>query len=137
MLLSASCVPAARYRRADTSGSLIRARKVRYYADPQLRTRVGSVRSSSPGPQGSDLWTDVIASAPPVAERGVDAGAGDGGLRRDPEPVFEEAPPPPAQVEFDWWGEADDDGGAGEDFSKRAGQVARQASLDPDDGVAL
>jgi type IV secretion system protein VirD4 len=115
----------------------IRARKVRYYADPQLRTRVGSVRSSSPGPQGSDLWTDVIASAPPVAERGVDAGAGDGGLRRDPEPVFEEAPPPPAQVEFDWWGEADDDGGAGEDFSKRAGQVARQASLDPDDGVAL
>ena len=44
----------------------------------------------------------------------------------------------PEQTEFDWWAQSQEDPARGSDaFLRQAGAAARQASLDPDDGVAL
>jgi type IV secretion system protein VirD4 len=130
----------------------VRAKKVRYFEDARLRRRVGQVSASTPAPPPSDDWSSLkpIASSaarvrPSLADSGLDADADaqaeEGGLRREPEPMFEDAVEAPAAVrEFGFLDE--DLGDDGEDARQAALQtrfrrVARQAALDPDDGLEL
>lgn len=121
----------------------IRAHKVRYFADPVLCRRVGAPPRLAPAPpreptplkEAGDVWPET--AAPPTS--------GEGGLRLEPELEAPDAPelPPPSSPEFaDFDDEAD--GGAAEvlsgerdAFRLRSGLAARQASLDPDDGIDL
>ena len=124
----------------------VRARKVRYFEDARLRRRVGQAATSSPAASPPDDWSSLkpiaapaapVRSAPPIAE----GEAEEGGLRREPEPMFEDAaePPPPVR-EFGFFeDELDDDGEGAEQaaLQTRFRRVARQAALDPDDGLEL
>lgn len=129
----------------------IRAKKVRYFADRQLSARV----ISPPNPnQGSvkqaaiDDWSAhlVPASVPPASElkedkiRSPDDPA-NGGIRRQPElPEHEEiAPAATAAVpEFDFGDDdPDDDVLRAAILRRQAANLARQASMDPGDGIDL
>ncbi|WP_421931790.1 conjugal transfer protein TraG [Phenylobacterium sp.] len=120
----------------------IRARKIRYYEDPRLQSRVGAATGSTPGLAPGDDWSDLaptVQAAEPTPQ--ISASGGEGGLRREPEPPFEHGvePVPVADREFefpDGLEESDDDQQAGE-LQRRFRRVARQAALDPDDGVEL
>jgi type IV secretion system protein VirD4 len=122
----------------------IRAQKIRYFEDPQLQRRIGAIAAMTPGQSPPDDWSglpplNATESPPPARAQDV---SGEGGLRREPEPMFkdvvEPTPPPVAEFQF-----LEDDDGAGEEQDKlrevqrRFRRVARQASLDPDDGVEL
>jgi type IV secretion system protein VirD4 len=122
----------------------IKARKVRYFEDPQLTTRIGQARCGEAAPAPQDDWSSLAPIAP-VSAAGRKAAAADdeGGLRREPEPLFEDVPEPadPAR-EFGFFDPDEptaSDGQAGElsELQRRFGRVARQAALDPDDGVEL
>lgn len=121
----------------------IRANKVRYFADPVLRRRVGVPPKLAPVQPGRGAQQATPGDAWPT---GVAAQAGgEGGLRLEPELEAPDAPelptpPPPEFADFD--DEADD--GAAEAiaeerdaFLRRSGLASRQASLDPDDGIDL
>jgi len=124
----------------------IRARKARYYEDQQLRARV--VPSPSPSadePQAgrADDWSALkpVALNYGTAEQSG-AEDGDGGIRREPAlPDHEEIAPepgPPPEKEFVFAeDEQDDDSARTRALAARARRVARQAALDPDDGIAL
>ena len=123
----------------------LRVKKARYYADRQLKGRVISapeLRGVIPG-AGDDLpWmasspaADALPSEPAMSD--------DGGLRleQDPEapdilgptPVVEELHGDPLGHDLD-----EDDGVAilPDDLESRMRRVARQAALDPDDGISL
>ncbi len=117
----------------------IRATKVRYYLDPALAGRVAAPPGSvAPIPrEGPSAWNDKTPGS-------VQGGAvwlrrgGEGGLRIEPEPeqqpdtVVEEQPERPL---LDLGLDADD--GAAAELGERFGSVARQAALDPDDGIPL
>ena len=120
----------------------IRARKIRYYEDPRLQSRVGSAKGSTEGQAPYDDWSDLAPLVQPAepAPR-VSALDGEGGLRREPAPLFEDGvePVPVTDREFefpDGLEESDNDQQAGE-LQRRFRRVARQAALDPDDGVEL
>ena len=117
----------------------IRARKARYYADPDLAGRVVPPPSAAP----TDDWTGREVIAPSHALR-REARAGDdanGGIRREPElGEHEEVVPtePAVANEFDPTAdEADDEALQARRFAQVAQTVARAASLDPGDGVEL
>lgn len=124
----------------------VRAAKVRYYEDPQFQRRV----LKPPGPKSVTLAAqgDDWSSRPPIApsaelltsrqRRSEDP---NGGLRREPElPQHEEVEVtvPLAEHEFD---AGRDDGHAdavqAQAFSQSMQGVARNVSLDPDDGIDL
>ena len=121
----------------------IRAAKARYYADPQLARRV----LPAPTPQAplgkSDTveWKDVI----PAPARAVTAATGgeddDGGVRREPTlPEHEEVTPGRslADNEFDPIERTpEDDALRVQALNRQQRVLARQAALDPGDGVAL
>ncbi|MFQ6552732.1 conjugal transfer protein TraG [Aestuariibius insulae] len=133
----------------------IRAKKARYYEDPQLQRRV----LASPDPQEaastSERPTDDWSDRPPIyAPKKAGANTGDpdearteaeGGLRRAPDlPVevalssedseasrefaFDEDPAPD---------EAEEDAVRARAMRQRFGTVARQAALDPNDDIEL
>ena len=92
----------------------------------------------------SDDWTSLIvpatiASGPSVSE--VDDDPANAGIRREPElPEHEEiVPPPPSpSQEFDILDdEPDVDAGKARAMRQRMRMVARQASLDRNDGIEL
>ena len=118
----------------------IRARKVRYFRDSRLRGRVGAAAGSSAGPSVDDDWTSIAGAAGvPGGPDRCGGSDGEGGLRREAEPLFEDGlDAASAAPELDWW-DAGSDGGPDEDAqaTRRAQALARQASLDPDDGVPL
>jgi type IV secretion system protein VirD4 len=120
----------------------IRARKIRYYEDPRLQSRVGAATGSTPGLAPGDDWSDLTPTVQPAEPTPqISALDGEGGLRREPEPLFEDGvePVPVADREFefpDGLEESEDDQQAGE-LQRRFRRVARQAALDPDDGVEL
>lgn len=130
----------------------IRARKVRYFEDRRLTARIlpppksdAIVKDAKAAPQNTDDWstlpTPKLAAAsgksPPLA-----GASADGGLRREPalsdhEAIVTEMLPPIPEFAF-----AEDD--AEEDVKRAATvrrrlhtAVARQATMDPDDGIAL
>jgi type IV secretion system protein VirD4 len=126
----------------------VRAEKARYYADPQFKVRIGSPpdlanSDESTAEQGaSDDWSrrlPIKAPTPPKRKKGEDET--DGGIRREPYlPEHEDiAPEPaPARSEFaDLDDEPGDDGQRAKAMRDKFGTVARQASLDPDDGIEL
>ena len=134
----------------------IRAKKARYYADRQLKARVlpppDPARDTRAGDCGgrspSDDWSRLPPPAPAVTEKrgsaaalSDDEDAANGGIRREPElpehvAIAPEAPAPAREFEaLD--DEPDDDAVRARAMQGQFRQVARQASLDPDDGISL
>ena len=126
----------------------IRAQKARYFKDPQLQARIlpppearhagGRVPTTGP-----DDWSTVppiaVASAGSSSQVADDA---DGGIRREPEIPEHEAiapeHPTPAREEFAALDdEPDDDAQRAKQLQDRFRGAARQAALDPDDGIEL
>jgi len=125
----------------------VRAHKVRYFEDAELRRRVGVASPGVAPGQVEDDWSacaPIAAPAMRTRRRAATGEAEEGGLRLEPAPLFEDAetpPPPPREFSFLEPDDEDDgfDGMAGEDQAQQARfrRVARQASLDPDDGLEL
>jgi type IV secretion system protein VirD4 len=121
----------------------IRARKVRYYADRRLASRVQDppVPSRRVASRPND-WTGLpiperIAAAKRAADEDDPA---NGGIRREPElPEEQEIVPRPAPPvgEFEFDDQASDDAAVTRRLQDRMGGNARQASLDPGDGIDL
>lgn len=128
----------------------IRARKARYYEDRRLAERI------LPPPvlgkivrQGSDMtahdWLalpQLTAAVPRQAQDGQLVGdPANGGIRREPElPQHEEIVPnqQPADREFDVLEEGPDiDAAKARTLRQSVRIVARQAAMDPDDGIGL
>ena len=128
----------------------IRAQKARYFKDPQLQARIlpppECPRAVGVGFAASDDdWSSALPIAPGLAissSKATDDEDADGGIRREPEiPEHEDiAPerPAPAREEFAALDEeSDDDAQRAKQLQDRFRGVARQASLDPDDGIEL
>ena len=126
----------------------IRAKKARYYEDPQLRTRIlpppkpsrsaeSASRSSPTHPAHSDDWAALIVAAPPVQSDDPE----NAGIRREPElPEHEEIAPEPRQPAQEFELADDDADDAPQRLRVLQGQVrtiARQVSLDPADDMGL
>jgi type IV secretion system protein VirD4 len=129
----------------------IRARKTRYFEDPQLTERV----LPPPHPTGSeaaaeplDDWSRLSVPAVVGPGRAINA-SGEGqvddpanaGLRREPElPEHEEIAPEQAKAvpEFTFGEEeSDDDAVRARAFGQQVRSLARQAAMDPGDGMKL
>ncbi|HWL48103.1 MAG TPA: conjugal transfer protein TraG, partial [Sphingomonadaceae bacterium] len=124
----------------------IRAKKAAYYTDRRLDTRV----MAPPDPAAwknrelcPDDWTGLAAAADPGAVAAIiqaQEDAANSGLRREPELpdhvaiVKETAPAPPAQ-EFSILEDEPEDAARQAAARRRMQGIARQASLDPDDGI--
>ena len=128
----------------------VRAKKARYYEDARFRERIvpppkpGSAKRATTRP--ADDW-----SALPVPAAVAAASAGrafsdiadpaNAGIRREPElPEHEAITPPerPAVGEFDLLDDEPDlDAAKARNLRLRVTSVARQATMDPDDGIAL
>ena len=126
----------------------IRAQKARYFKDPQLQARILSPpearHAGEPVPTaGPDDWSTMppiaVASAGSSSRASDDA---DGSIRREPEIPEHEAiapeHPTPAREEFAALDdEPDDDAQRAKQLQDRFRGVARQAALNPDDGIEL
>ena len=128
----------------------VRGKKARYYTDPQLKTRILSPPKLMAEPTVSkelqaDDWSDRAPVAAPKPRKRASSDAGedaDGGIRREPElPEHEDIalePAPSAREEFAALDdEPDDDAQRARQMQGRFRIIARQASLDPDDGIEL
>lgn len=136
----------------------IRTKKARYYEDARLKARILSAPASSHSPDNpmtADDWSGrVPLSAKPLTNDNAAAvevppGHADGsdddpnaGLRREPglEPHKDVAPEPVTSSvnEFDLdTDEPERDAVSARSEARRMRQVARQASMDPNDGVEL
>jgi type IV secretion system protein VirD4 len=119
----------------------IRARKVRYYLDRCLVDRVGAppaIRTSLAVAGVSDDWA-VALPTEIGARAGQAASPDEGGHRIEPELGGMDSPPTPPsepQIDLDLDGEGDEPQQAAE-VQRRFRTAARQAALDPDDGIAL
>jgi type IV secretion system protein VirD4 len=126
----------------------IRAKKARYYEDPELKARIlpppNPARPLAPTTAerqtstfANDDWNgDVAGAVMPVAEDPANSG-----IRREPElPEHEEIAPEPARParEFEPPGdESDDEAERLAVFERSARGFARQAGLDPADDMGL
>jgi len=127
----------------------IRAKKARYFADPRLAERVmpppkvDESAKTSPHPDDWNGLPVLSGQEDPGPASGRDMGSGDlanGGIRREPElPDHEDIEPKkPVQREFELdEDEPDDDATRRRALDRTMRQVARQASMDQDDGVEL
>jgi type IV secretion system protein VirD4 len=127
----------------------IRAAKARYYEDVRFRERLfepPELASAPPtsNPSSDDWSCRVTASASSSAANADADTAGDpanAGIRREPElPRREEivAPPPHPTREFEILeDEPDVDAAKARTIRQRMRMVARQASMNPDDGIEL
>ena len=126
----------------------IRAQKARYFKDRQLKARILSPPESRQADQpmsmaGLDDWSAAPPTAcAPAGSSSQASDDADGGIRREPElPEHEDiAPerPAPAREEFTALDEEpDDDAQRAKELQDRFRRVARQASLDPEDGIEL
>jgi type IV secretion system protein VirD4 len=126
----------------------IRAKKARYYEDPQLRTRIlpppkpsrsaeSAGHSPTARPAHSDDWAGLIVAAAAVQTDDPD----NAGIRREPElPEHEEIAPEPRQPAQEFELADDDADDAPQRLRVLQGQVrniARQVSLDPADDMGL
>lgn len=130
--------------------SPIRAKKARYFADPRLTERVmpppAPARTAHSRP--SDDWSHLPvpdSMKPSVPGAPVDPASDDptnGGLRREPELAQHESVTPereyPVPNEFDLdRDEPDDDAIRRRAVDRAMRRVARQAALNPNDGIEL
>jgi len=127
----------------------IRATKARYFEDARFQERVlppPDLASAplAPSPSADDWSGRVVAAAGRSAKVAADGAEGDpanAGIRREPElPDHEEivAPPPSPEREFEFLDdEPDIDAAKARAIRERMRMVARQASMNPDDGIEL
>lgn len=122
----------------------IRAEKARYYADRRLAERILAPPSSTPqGAARAGDWSASVATprppAPPVQVTPKDPA--NGGVRREPELGTEQeiVPPPPPRPtnEFEFGQGSSNEALNAARVQERLRRAARQASMDPDDGVQL
>jgi type IV secretion system protein VirD4 len=135
----------------------IRARKARYYEDIRLKSRVlpppalTTARAGTSGDrpaQHADDWTTLptpepgaAAAAKSVAGSLADDDAANGGIRREPalpehEAIVSEQPRPSPEFAL-LEDESDDDAVRAKALNQNFRTVARQAALDPGDGLGL
>ncbi|AMY70888.1 conjugal transfer protein TraG [Frigidibacter mobilis] len=126
----------------------IRATKARYYEDARFQERILTPPDPMADPAAadpsSDDWTSRIVAAASRSATSIASDAeGDpanAGIRREPElPEHEEVvvPPPPEQ-EFEFLDdEPDVDAAKARAMRQRMRMVARQVSMNPDDGIDL
>jgi type IV secretion system protein VirD4 len=127
----------------------IRAKKARYFEDPRLTERVLappalSKHSGAPPP---DDWSRLPAPAASTGQDGSSSGKTDiddpanGGIRREPElPEHEEIVPEQTKPAREFvFGEedSDDDAVRARALRQQARGLARQAAMDPGDGIDL
>ncbi|WP_025030894.1 conjugal transfer protein TraG [Nitratireductor aquibiodomus] len=128
----------------------IRTSKARYFEDARFMERIlpppdpaaGAAAAATPLP---DDWTSrIVASANPSAANPAEGTGGDpanAGIRREPElPDHEEVVPPPSPPaqEFELLDdEPDIDAAKARAMRQRMRMVARQVSMNPDDGIEL
>ncbi len=125
----------------------IRAKKVRYFKDQRFTERVLSPPDMNVGggPPRPDDWTGRVAAADPGAVANIvraQEDAANGGLRREPElpehvAIVKETTPPPPSQEFSIVEDEPEDAARQAAVRRRMQGIARQASLDPDDGIEL
>ncbi len=126
----------------------IRAGKARYFEDRRLQARVipapqPTVFDLQRQPAGpTDDWTGSTGEDSGTARAGSlnDDDQGNGGIRREPELPIHEAidPPAPEPVREPGGDEPDDEGVVrARLLNTRVRSAARQATMDPDDGIAL
>ncbi|MDI1266941.1 MAG: conjugal transfer protein TraG [bacterium] len=128
----------------------IRAKKARYFEDPRLIERVLApplVASRQSGGAPSDDWSQLPVPAAAPAGRDVNASGetrvGDpanAGIRREPElPEHEEIAPERANTmpEFVFGEEEAGDDAVRARVLRQQGGLARQAAMDPGDGIDL
>jgi type IV secretion system protein VirD4 len=126
----------------------IRAKKARYFEDMRLQERILPPPELPPAPAAkpaTDDWTSrviVSANKPATsAASGTESDPDNAGIRREPElPEHEEIiPPPPTPAqEFDILDdEPDVDAAKARALRSRMRMIARQASMNPDDGIEL
>jgi type IV secretion system protein VirD4 len=135
----------------------IRARKARYYEDIRLKARVlapPALTTASAGASGdrpaqhADDWTTLpipdpgaAAAARSVAGSLADDDLANGGIRREPalpehEAIVSDQPKPSPEFAL-LEDEPDDDAVRAKALSQNFRAVARQAALDPGDGLGL
>ncbi|GBQ93557.1 conjugal transfer protein TraG [Gluconacetobacter liquefaciens] len=127
----------------------VRAKKARYYEDARFTERVlpppttGTQRPSAPP---SDDWSALEVGVPsggpaPDGSNGADDDPANAGIRREPElPEHEDVARPerPGVQEFDVLDdEPDVDAAKARTIRQQARSVARQATMDPADGLDL
>lgn len=127
----------------------IRAKKARYYKDRQLASRVEPPPSLAPAREqdSGEEWARYIIATDRLESSSKDKAdeaateSDNGGIRQEPElGEHEEIVAPPRRVvnEFDFEAQRDDDQAArNRQIAERMRANARQAALDPDDGIAL
>ena len=127
----------------------IRATKARYFEDARFMERILTPPDPAADPAtvnpSSDDWSSRIVAATkaaaPATAGGTEGDPANAGIRREPElPEHEEivAPPRPPEQEFDILDdEPDVDAAKARALRQRMRMVARQASLDPGDGIEL
>lgn len=127
----------------------IRATKARYFEDARFMERILTPPDPAADPAAanpsSDDWSSRIVAATKAAAQatagGTEGDPANAGIRREPElPEHEEivAPPRPPEQEFDILDdEPDVDAAKARALRQRMRMVARQASLDPGDGIEL
>jgi type IV secretion system protein VirD4 len=128
----------------------IRAKKARYYEDAQLQRRVlppPEARTSGDRSMPRDDWsglavpaavTQTPSAAPPAKADATDAA--NAGIRQEPElPVHEAVDPPPREPvpQFEDAESDDQEAVRARTLQGRLRANARQAAMDPDDGIAL
>lgn len=126
----------------------IRAKKARYYEDERFTERIAAPPDTTTNtpPQKRDAWVGRIATPITQSDRDEDTVSEDtanGGIRRQPDlPEHEDVVPPPKEPkpsrEFDLLeDDADEPAKQARAFRQQGSQIARQASLDPKDGIEL
>jgi type IV secretion system protein VirD4 len=127
----------------------IRATKARYFEDARFMERIiappDPAANLAPASPSSDDWSGRVVTATQAASASANGGSdGDpanAGIRREPElPEHEEivAPPRPPEEAFAVLDdEPDIDAAKARAMRARMRMVARQASLDPNDGIEL
>ncbi|MEO3434609.1 conjugal transfer protein TraG [Inquilinus sp. CAU 1745] len=126
----------------------IRATKARYFEDARFQERILTPPDPASTPSGpnpsSDDWSNRLVSATSHTSTDIDGTDGDpanAGIRREPElPEHEDiVPPPPSPArEFDILDdEPEVDAAKARALRQRVRVVARQASMNPDDGIEL
>jgi len=129
----------------------IRAKKARYFNDKRLAGRIQSppmVKAAADHAGARHDWQGRLAKAPvqinrpAITEDDPDSDPANAGIRTEPElPIHEDIAPPPKPVtkefDFDRDEQSDDDTARNQRLQERMRGNSRQASLDPDDGIAL
>ena len=122
----------------------IRAMKARYFTDRRLTSRV--IDPPAPGPARTPRANDWSALPIPDRAQPIDTAvqgdddSANGGIRREPElpeeqDIVPRPAPPPGEFEFD--DSATEDATVTRRLTDRMRGTARQASLDPKDGIDL